>query len=114
MTLITYCKFLTGSVEDAIGDEIPQPPLPAGQSDVIKLCSKERRRAIPDGRIPLMKKPEYGYQGMIPMSDYVAIFKEQRRTEAIVYNSKTGKTRFSKINVPKNNKLVALQVYGIG
>ena len=41
--------------------------------------------------IPLMKKPEYGYQGMIPMSDYVAIFKEHGRTEAIVYNSKTGK-----------------------
>ena len=52
---------------------------------------------------------------MIPMSDYVAIFKEHGRTEAIVYNSKTGK-RFSKINVPKNNKLVALQgqVYAIG
>ena len=33
--------------------------------------------------IPLVKNPEYGYQGMIPMSDYVAIFKEHGRTEAI-------------------------------
>ena len=41
-------KFLTGPVEDAIGDEILHRHFPAGQSVNNKLCSKGRKRAIPD------------------------------------------------------------------
>ena len=72
--------------------------------------------------IPLMERKSENenenYGGIIAIKNYIAYsyFHYLNPGGTIVYNSKTGKTRSSKINIPRRNKLVAVeeQVYAVG
>ena len=71
--------------------------------------------------IPLMERKsenEYEHYGNIAIKNYIAYsyFHYLNPGGTIVYNSKTGKTRSSKINIPRRNKLVTVeeQVYAVG
>ena len=53
---------------------------------------------------------------IVSIENYVALYCTEDTSKAIVYNFKTGKISDSKVNIPKHNKLVALEgrVYAVG